>query len=317
VFFPPTFYSSVTNEISSRGYENLLIFYSYMQTLKRKFFKFYMDKRYFSNYSKVEPFVKESENIFYGQSLLPANLAPGFSVNMLYIVILFWFSYSGFRKSLFSLPLNENSESPRDLELKKGELAVFVSEGELFKNLLFNLWNGETLELGKKGYEINVHISDHSPANETEGEAFFYFCHPDSIPGDITTNDFLSFMGRLANSPGSTTGAVKHTAVLKEMGLLAGKRFSRLKIHEKGEVMLAVLRMQKKDVYLLYDTARGMPIEFTVQLKEQMEALKEQGSLVVYLTHDELINVTSIKKGFHRSSTWGQLVDHYKELLEI
>lgn len=317
VFFPSTFYSSVTDEISGRGYENLLAFYSYMQTLKRKFFKFYMDKRYFSNYSKVEPFVKNSENIFYSHSFLPTNLAPGVSVNMLYIIVLFTFSYSRFRKSLFALPINENLKSPAELELNRGELAVLVSEGELYKNLLFDLWNGELVELEKKGYDPKVRIAGPDPEKEIKKESFFYFCHPENIPGDITTSNFLSFMRHLSRQRENRAGSAKDTEITKSLGTLLGKRFSRLKIHEKGEVMLAVLRMNNKDIYLLYDTARGMPIEFTIQLKEQMDLLTKKGSLVVYLTHDELINVASIKKGFHRSSTWVQLVDHYKGLLEI
>jgi ABC-type transport system involved in cytochrome c biogenesis ATPase subunit len=276
-----------------------------------------MDKRYFSNYSKVEPFAQNSENIFYGHSLLPANIAPGLSVNMLYIIILFTFSYSRFRKSLFSLPLNERTVSPPQLELVKGELTVIVSEGHLFKNLLYNLWNGEALELDKKGYKLNINTVGPNQVNETKREmSFCYMCHPESIPGDITTRNFISFISHLLSSSGSLTGTAGYTDILKELGPIAGKNFSRLKIHEKGEVMLAILRMTGKDLYLLYNTARGMPIEFTIQLKEQMETLIAQGALVIYLTHDELINVASIKKGFHRSSTWGQLVDHYKHLMK-
>ncbi|MCP5107291.1 MAG: hypothetical protein GY950_28145, partial [bacterium] len=58
--FPSTFYLSAGNEISSKGYENFLRFFNYIQKLKKKFIRFIIDKRYYSNYSEVESFIKGS-----------------------------------------------------------------------------------------------------------------------------------------------------------------------------------------------------------------------------------------------------------------
>ncbi len=317
MFFPPTFYLSVTNEISSRGYENLIDFYSHAQSLKRKFVKFYIEKMFFKNFSKVDPFVKGDENVFYAQSRLPGNFTVGVMVNLFYIAALLWVSYSRFRKALFRLQDKENSGAPpRELKLKKGEFTVLVSEGDLLKNQLFNLWSGETGELQKKGYTIKISIDNHDIAAEKSRKKIFYICHPENIPGDIKAGDFLSFIRRLEKIPGKDAANFGTHMSLKS---IAGKRFNRLKNHEKGEIILEVLRMKRTQIYLLHDIARGMPIEFTIQLKKRMEELKEEGALVVYLTPDELINIKSIKKGqsFYASTTWGQLLDHYKELLDI
>jgi ABC-type Na+ transport system ATPase subunit NatA len=114
-------------------------------------------------------------------------------------------------------------------------------------------------------------------------------------------------------------GKTEDTQLPASIKSITGKKFSTLKNHEKGELILSILRIKRKDIYLVHDAARGMPIEFTVQLKERMQQLKEEGALVLYLTPDELINVQSIKKGrgLYESSTWCQLVDHYKGLLDI
>ena len=317
MFFPPTFYLSVTNEISSRGYENLIDFYNYVQSVKREFVTFYTEKMFFSNFSEIEPFLKGDKNVFYAQSRLPGNFTVGVLVNLFYIAALFWVSYSRFRKALFGLPHNVNSGSPpRELKLKKGEFTVLVSEGDLLKNQLYNLWSGETGELQKKGYTIKISIDDHDISSEKSRENFFYICHPENIPGDINAGDFLYFIRRLKKIRGKEAADSSTHMGLKS---IEGKRFNRLKNHEKGEIILKVLRMNGTQIYLLHDIARGMPIEFTIQLKKRMDELKEEGALVIYLTPDELINLKSIKKGrgFYASTTWGQLVDHYKELLDI
>jgi ABC-type transport system involved in multi-copper enzyme maturation permease subunit len=98
--FPSTFYLASTNEISSKGYENFVIFFRYIQTLKKDFVRFFINKRYYSNYSEVEAFVKENENLFKARSRLPKGFFNGIQLTLLYIVVLFVISYVRFKKSL-------------------------------------------------------------------------------------------------------------------------------------------------------------------------------------------------------------------------
>jgi len=294
--FPSSFYVSVNNEISSRGYENLIEFYKYVLKLKWKFVEFYLDKVYYTNFSKVESFIKDDENVFHSQSRLPGFFIIGILVTVFYIAGLFWVSYIRYKGALNSIHENADAPSmPADLELKKGQFKVLVSEGDLFKNQLFNRYSRS--EEGREG-------------------KFLYLCHPENIPGDIKSGDFLFFIKRLVQTRGKEPVELRLSATIKA---ISWKKFSRLKNHEKGEIILAVLEMKRKEIYLVYDAARGMPIEFTVQLKEKMQQLKEEGAMVIYLTPDELINVQSIKKrhGLHESTTWCELVDHYKGLLDI
>ncbi len=310
MFFPSTFYFSVTNEISSRGYENLIDFYTRVRKLKHDFVRFYIDKSYFSNFTEVESFVKKDENVFSAQSRLPRNFIAGVSVNFFYVLGLCWLTFYRFNRSLFMLCKNEAPNSkPRNMKMKKGQLKIMVSEGELFKNQLFNLCSGEIKEFARKGFSGKISIDDVDITVEKNREDFLYLCHPEDIPGDIIASDFLAFTRRLTR--GEKNGR-NTKAVIK-------KKFSKLKHHEKGGIMLAALGMIRSPIYLIHDIARGMPIEFTVQLKKTMDALKEEGTLVLYLTPDELINIQSIKKGqkVYESTTWCQLVDHYKGLLDI
>lgn len=294
--FPSSFYVSANNEISSRGYENLIDFYKYVHKLKREFVKFYIDKVFFSNFSKVVSFVKDDENVFSAQGRLPRYFNIGLLISVGYILGLFWISYHRYKKALFS-PDDKGQTIPKteNLELKNGQFKVLVSEGNLFKNQLYNRY---------------------SHSEEGVKEKFFYLCHPENVPGDIKAGDFFLFVKRLMQITGKKVVDSQLPAAVKSIG---GRKFGRLKSHQKGDVLLAILGIKTKQIYLVHDAARGMPIEFTVQLKEKMQQLKDEGALVIYLTPDELINVQSIKKGhgLYESTTWCQLVDHYKGLLDI
>jgi ABC-type transport system involved in multi-copper enzyme maturation permease subunit len=98
--FPSTFYLSTSDEISSKGYESFIDFFSYILELKEKFIRYYINKRYYSNYSKVESFIKDDQNLFYAKSRLPRGFFRGLLLNLVFIVGLLIISYGRFKRSL-------------------------------------------------------------------------------------------------------------------------------------------------------------------------------------------------------------------------
>lgn len=99
-FFPSTFYLSTGNEIGSKGYENFIRFFERILTLKWKFIRFYIDKKYYSDHKKVESFIKGSENLFYSQTVLPRWFLRGVLIALVYILVLFALSYVRFKRSV-------------------------------------------------------------------------------------------------------------------------------------------------------------------------------------------------------------------------
>lgn len=97
---PTSFYISVGNEISSRGYKNFVDFFRYLQMLKEGFVRFYIDKRFYSNIEKVELFIKGEENIYYSRNLLPDYFVWGLLLSFVYIGLLIGFAYHRFKESL-------------------------------------------------------------------------------------------------------------------------------------------------------------------------------------------------------------------------
>lgn len=105
LIFPSTFYLSAGNEISSKGYENFILFFGYIQALKEKFVRFYIDHRYYSDAppdkpAVVESFIKGNENLFNAKSRLPKNFFKGVLLILVYVIGLLTVSYYRFKKSL-------------------------------------------------------------------------------------------------------------------------------------------------------------------------------------------------------------------------
>jgi hypothetical protein len=103
--FPSTFYLSAGNEISSKGYENFIIFFDYIRELKKKFLRFYLDHRYYSDDpfdapKTVESFIKDNENLFHSKSRTPRGFTRSLLLTLVYIIGLFIISYSRFKQSL-------------------------------------------------------------------------------------------------------------------------------------------------------------------------------------------------------------------------
>jgi hypothetical protein len=103
--FPSTFYVSAGNEISSKGYENFILFFDYIRELKKKFLRFYVDHRYYSDDpfdapTKVKSFIKGDENLFHARNRTPWGFTWGILLILLYIVGLFIISYYRFKQSL-------------------------------------------------------------------------------------------------------------------------------------------------------------------------------------------------------------------------
>jgi hypothetical protein len=98
--FPSTLYLSISNEISSKGYENFRQFFNYVHALKEKFVRYYAFKRFYGSSSKIESFVKGNENVFCARSRLPCYFLMGIMLMAVYIAALGIVSYCRFKISL-------------------------------------------------------------------------------------------------------------------------------------------------------------------------------------------------------------------------
>lgn len=157
LIFPTTFYLSVSNEISSRGYNGFMAYYDYIQAISERFMRFYIDKKFYSNHSTIEPFVKKDENIFFSSSSLPSNFLLGVFLTTFYIVSLVITLYLKLRKKFTALVTRRiQIEFPKDRNI----LFVLCRDKELKKGV-FNYYRtgGHASCLGKintNDFQFNV-----------------------------------------------------------------------------------------------------------------------------------------------------------------
>lgn len=316
MIFPTAFYVSVNREISSRGYEALIDFHRYVLDQKRKFFKFYMDKVYFSNFSQVESFIKDRENLFLAKSRLPHSFWPGLTITLIYIIVLLVGSYHCYRRSLFAMSARDMKAFLRTrMNLQKGELRVWLILGHHFKNLLFILLSGQKKRLSGHGFTGQVSIDGEDLAAQSPPQRFYYLCSPESIPGDIRVRALCSLLGRLQGLSRAEMNTLRRLPGIRPY---IHKRFDQLAKPERGEVLLSLTPEKEDYIYLFHDTAAGMPVDFAIHFKEKMDVLKKRHSLVLYLTGDDTVRSKGLEKGqlFFETPTWGKVVEQYKKLEE-
>lgn len=313
IFFPTTSYLSVNNEISSSGYENLILFYKQVKKIKKDFFEYFMKKVYFSNYSKVEPYLKGEETVHHAQPRLPGFFPLGILVTLLWISSLLMISYYRFKKNLFLLPKKEKKTiKEKILELKPGQFYSWLIIGNLLNNQLYNLLSGQTKELKKKAYQLKVAINGSQLNTANKKQNFLYLCHPSDLPGHTRVCAFLQLVMDLLNVPEKKRNEIIKKYHLKDF---LKKRFSQLHIDETGRVFLALLDMNPFDIYLINDITRAMFMDFAVKLDERMDQLCNDGALVLFLTTDAPLTVKKSKEGtyFYDYYSWRQNVRTWRD----
>ncbi|MCK4761765.1 MAG: ABC transporter permease subunit [Candidatus Aminicenantes bacterium] len=276
--FPTSFYLSVSNEISSRGFNNFIEFYSYVQELKRQFIRFYLNKKFYSNHEKVESFVKDEENLFYAGSTLPRYFGLGLALNIFYIIVLFAFSYSGFKKSLFNIGEKKVRRYDKlHIELKTGKVTACITSSQQLRELLYNFLSGKSKDFAGK-IEIDGAALEIGGKNMKD---FVYLCHPESIPPDIKVGDFTSFFVRLLRVP---AGKAKKIVGKKNLISNRKKGISELDDAGKSDILFAPARLKKSKIFLINEIEKGMSQTFTNRLIENINKLLRQGVVILYLS---------------------------------
>ncbi len=181
LIFPTTFYQSVCNEVSSRGYNSFIDYYGYIQSIGGQFMRYYIDKKFYSNDDKIESFVKGDENIFHSKSSLPKTFLPGVMLNLFYIFLLCGFSYHRFKKKLIR---DAGTIRRLEIDIKPGKLNYLLTRDEGLKNQVFNYFTGK----GQKFIEVKI------DGQEPERRDFVYLPDTQKLPNDISNKALYTLL---------------------------------------------------------------------------------------------------------------------------
>lgn len=290
ILTPSTFYLALNNEISSRGYRNLVDFHKYAEETKKKFIKFHTEKRRkefeakrSGDRVKVESFIKGDENIFTRRIHWHWVFSLGIAFLLVWNLALWRFTIKKFEKFLFAVPrevvpgldqLNLDESNP-------GEVNVVLSNDPDVCKRLYST-------MSKRGLESH---NDGTPVEENNAIEFIYLFRPTDLPKEVKAKDFFDFLSCLNESGGNDVekrwDKIAETPGLKKHGR-KNLYFNDLKEAERGLIFLEGVGAQTEvnRRYLIYDFARGLPMNEVKKFVDWLEDQKNKGASVLYLTND-------------------------------
>lgn len=249
---PTTFYKSVNNELSSKGFNSYIDFYKENKQKKRDFIRFYFEKRMQPATGKVEPYLSGEKYIFNAKSSLPEYFGAGLILNFIYILILLLYSYYRFNRIIFPQP--ENTESFKELafNFNSGGYLAFrydITDNNL-PDQLFNAFMGKA---GKFSGKISV--DGESILSTVEKQDFVYLPCPDAIPGNMKNRVIINLIAGY-----SRIGRAEKSKLKKELGSIVNKKFEDIENVEKIEMLLKLAALTKTKIYLLNNLFYHLPV---------------------------------------------------------
>ncbi len=313
LYTPVTLYTLTANELSSRGCGTFLDFYTYVKDLQVRFVRFIIDRTYYNDPKVLVSFVKGDENLFFGRSKLPPGFARGAAFNLGIIIILYLVSFLFFKASMYRIDKKELAQLGQvDIEMNGGDLFMWLVKEHHFRNLLFNLFSGNWRKVSKRGFEGKVLVNGVDICRERSKEEFIYIGRAESIPADLRVIDFINLFSKVLDISAKERGEILENPAIKG---LSRQRFSKLNSEKRFGVLMEILRPGKKQIFLIDNSAAGLPLECGAELLKRMEGLKEHGCLVIYLTNTLRADGKEVETAAYYQSGkgWEYLVKEFAE----
>lgn len=175
IFNPITFFKCVNNELSSKGFNAFSGFYRECQDIQRGFLRYYIDNRYYEDYTKVKPYLDRGENVVISNSSLPGYFFIGLAICFIYLIFGLLLLYHRFKKFFTEEP---GELRDLDLDIKPGRLNFLLTGNQGLKNQVYNFFSGK----GKTFVKISVDAE----SLENEGKGCVYLFDTKKMPEDIT-----------------------------------------------------------------------------------------------------------------------------------
>jgi len=268
-FTPVSFYSSVNNEISSRGYNFLIDFYKYVQEKQKGFVRYYFD-HIFDDYTKIEPFMTKDDYVFQAKPSLPKYFGLGLLINTLYIVLALFLSFFFFKKSVWVKPERPRVYSKVNLSFKKGKSYLFKQTAPDLADRIYSVLKGHP-----ESYSGGVSIDGQKLVKGKELD-FIYLPDPDKMCGDMKVVNYVRLIGGLTG-----TGHLELDKLMKENEAIADKKFAELPRLDKMLLLAKLVSLKKSKTLLMVD--------FTIMLEEDADLgniwtlLEEPGRMMIQI----------------------------------
>ncbi|MCP5054796.1 MAG: hypothetical protein GY940_46960 [bacterium] len=245
---PATFFISVSNEMSGKGFLMMVAFNKHGQEMKKKFVLYITSNQILTKkkLSEVEPFIKGDETIFQGSTGLPGNYFAGFLMTLIWWFGLLGASWYLYRR-LFFLETGEEKEFDTAFK-KRVATIIFTLDERVYPRLLIKLRRNQI--------------------------PFIPVPHPNSVPGNMKVKRLFKLFG-LRVPEGLKEEADYYTHEEK------------LTTHKKGILILEILRAaaEKTDgelILVFKNFIAGMPKDLQSRYKDFVTDFKKSKTLVYF-----------------------------------
>lgn len=170
--------------------------------------------------------------------------------------------------------------SDLSLQVKAGETFVLLSSGERVSNHLINIFTGR-----ERDFSGTVKIDQQNILTDLKElrKNLVYIGKESDWPPVIRIKDIMGFLRRITRISEEEYEEFKIKMNLDQLNCY---RINDLEEVEKRRLLFSIVQLGKSNNYVIHDLAKGMPIDFILEFKENIRQLKHNGCSILYISDD-------------------------------
>lgn len=173
--------------------------------------------------------------------------------------------------------------SQLNLEIKDGEVYVLLSSDDKPVYHLLNIFSG--VEKRFKGSIIIDGMEMKTHWAEYRRQVVYLSC-THRWPLDMKARDLVTFFKRTEDI---SEDEFEELYVKLNMEKIFPQRISELEETAWRNILFALTRLKKCPNYIIHEFAQGMPLDFNLEFKKNLQQLRKKGDSILYLSRDVFV----------------------------
>ena len=170
--------------------------------------------------------------------------------------------------------------SDLSLEVRNGETFVLLSSGECVSNHLLNIFSGRERDFsGAVLVDRQNILNDQGKTREN----LVYVGKGNDWPPMIRIKDIMGFLRRITRI---SDEEYEEFTIKMNLTQLNRRRLNELEEVEKRRLLFSIVQLSKSSNFVIQDLAKGMPIDFILEFKDNLRELKRKGCSILYISDD-------------------------------
>ncbi len=170
--------------------------------------------------------------------------------------------------------------SQLNLQINEGETYVLLSSGDTAVHHLLNIFSG--LETNFQG-RVEIDNIDILFNWDQCRKHIVYLSNGKEWPLDMKTGDIISFFKKQLDI---SEDEFEELYITLNMDNSARKKIGEMEEVEWRNILFSLAQLKKSKNYVIRDFARGMPLDFNLEFKKNINRLKKEGCSILYLSDD-------------------------------